>query len=107
MSVTYDAAINRVKTGETDGLTWSNTYDGLGRLTGRSYDIGAGYTMPESYDYRTSGNRTDARVAKHTFFYIPTEYEYDAAGNITKVTYPYNSNKTIEYEYDEERNQFV
>ena len=111
MSVTYDAAINRVKTGETDGLTWSNTYDGLGRLTGRSYDIGAGYTMSESYDYRTSGNRTDARVAKHTFFYIPTEYEYDAAGNITKVTYPYNSNKTIEYEYDamgrlkEERNQ--
>ncbi len=112
MSVTYDDAINRVKTGQTDGLEWSNTYDGLGRLTWRSYDIGAGYTMSESFDYRTSGNRSDARVAKHTFFYTPTEYEYDSAGNITTITYPY-SNKTIEYEYDamgrltEERNQMI
>ncbi len=117
-SYAYDKNSNLTdltKPSTAPAVTINYAYDALNRLTGKLYP--AHPSLNATYAYDLSSRLVDANVtgASNHFTYDPLNrlqsntqtiasliynlgYEYDKAGNRTKVTYP--SGKNIVYKYD-------
>jgi RHS repeat-associated protein len=118
---TYDDAGNRVSQTDARGVTTQYSYDALNRLTSVSYpDItqNISYTYDENsagqngigrltsqidssgttyYSYDLRGNVTSTAVTLGGNSFI-TQYQYNAADQLTQITYP--DGRTLDYQYD-------
>ncbi|MBI2908789.1 MAG: DUF2380 domain-containing protein, partial [Chloroflexi bacterium] len=106
----YDGAGNRTKRLDANGAITGYTYDAINRLTAIRYATGA-----VSHAYDTANRRTSMTDSTGTTTYAYDEldrlssvtfpgnkvvsYQYDAAGNRTRITYP--DGKTVDYAYDD------
>lgn len=119
---TYDAAGNRTSSTDARGVVMNYSYDALNRLTGIQYPAAASENITYSYDATVNGNYGVGRLTsivtgatRLDFEYNPqglitkkyaqagntfasTQYRYDAAGNLTGVTYP--SGREVNYQLD-------
>jgi RHS repeat-associated protein len=110
-----DAAGNATPADPNDGTT-SRTFDALNRLTAINYsdatpDVAYGYDAAgnrtsmtdgqgiETSTYDDAGRRTQVARGLNVF-----GYEYDAAGNVTKRTYPDATQVILGYDDDERLN---
>ena len=87
------------------------TYDGLGRVTSQVVYPSVGVSLDNTYTYKDVGeNNTSTQVSRVTNALGTYDYEYDANGNITKITFTHatDSSKSyvIKYQYDE-KNQLI
>ena len=81
------------------------TYDGLGRVTSQTVYPSVGVSLDNTYAYKDVGeNNTTTQVSRVTNALGTYDYEYDANGNITKITFtsPSGSSGSYvrEYQYD-------
>ena len=81
------------------------TYDGLGRVTSQTVYPSVGVSLENTYAYKDVGeNNTSTQVSRVTNALGTYDYEYDASGNITKITFtaPSGSSGSYvrEYQYD-------
>ena len=86
---TYDSVGNVIKRLDANGNTIRYSYDILDRLTRVRYPKG----VDDTFTYDVLSRRTSVTDAIGT-----VTYQYDAAGQLIRVTYP--GNKTLTYEYD-------
>ncbi len=119
---TYDAAGNRTSSTDARSVVVNYSYDALNRLTGIQYPAAASENITYNYDATANGNYGVGRLtsivtgatrldfeynpqglitkkyaqAGNTF--VSTQYRYDAAGNLTGVTYP--SGREVNYQLD-------
>lgn len=98
-SFAYDNANNRTSVTAPDLTVASTEYDARGLVTARLTDLGRRTTY--SYDdagrkiamVTPRGNQTGAVAADHSY-----DYQYDAAGNLTKAIDPLNRETTYTYD---------
>ena len=97
--------------GTADDVSVAYTYDGFGRLGSTVIKKGTTTVRSDSYIYNAGAETATAtgQIRKHTQTLTPTgitattEYEYDANGNITRVT---SGGKSTRYTYDSQ-NQLI
>ena len=82
------------------------TYDGLGRVTSQTVYPSVGVSLDNTYTYKDVGeNNTSTQVSRVTNALGTYDYEYDANGNITKITFTALSGSSgsyvREYQYDQ------
>ena len=87
--LTYDPAGNVIKRLDANGQTLRYTYDKINQLMGVQYPKG----VDDTFTYDALSRRTSVTDSVGT-----VTYQYDAAGQLTRVTYP--GNKTVRYAYD-------
>lgn len=119
---TYDAAGNRITSTDARGVVVNYSYDVLNRLTSIQYPAAPSENIIYNYDATANGNYGVGRLtsivtdttrldfeynpqglitkkyaqAANTF--VSTQYVYDAAGNLTGITYP--SGREVSYVLD-------
>ena len=119
---TYDSAGNRTGSTDARGVVITYEYDALNRLTNIIYPAAPSENVTYLYDSTTNGNYGIGRLtsiitsttrldfeynhaglitkkyaqAANTF--VSTHYRYDAAGNLTGITYP--SGREVNYQLD-------
>ncbi|MCB1713814.1 MAG: hypothetical protein KDK05_01635, partial [Candidatus Competibacteraceae bacterium] len=120
-NVLFDAAGNRIQQTDARGVTVAYDYDALGRITLIDYTDNS-LDVSYSYDDTSAGNVGIGRLTSMTdasgttrYFYdrrgqltqqtrtvlsvtYQTDYAYDAAGNLTRITYP--SGRDVDYTRD-------
>jgi len=117
---TYDADGNQLTTEDPDGVTTTDTYTPLNKISGTTYSGSSAPSVTDTYD--ADGNRTQMTdgTGTSTYTYDPfnemtsdengagktVDYSYDALGNVTGITYPlgsgatWASSDTVTYGYD-------
>ncbi|MGH2682722.1 MAG: DUF6531 domain-containing protein [Actinomycetota bacterium] len=110
LTTTIDAAGSA--TPQTGDGTTTYSYDALNRLTGIDYsdatpDVTFGYDANSNPTSMTDGAGTETytfddldRLTRVTRGSQTFSYEYDAAGNVTKRTYP--DSTVVDYSYDDD-----
>lgn len=119
---TYDSAGNRTGSTDARGVVITYEYDALNRLTNIIYPAAPSENVTYLHDSTTNGNYGIGRLtsiitsttrldfeynhaglitkkyaqAANTF--VSTHYRYDAAGNLTGITYP--SGREVNYQLD-------
>lgn len=75
------------------------SYDGLGRISQKTWNTGTPYTTVYSYQQGAGGaSTTSNQIASVTEGGVSTSYEYDGNENITKIA---SGTSSITYAYDE------
>ena len=82
----YDAALNRTKTTDPNGHSWSYGYDGQGNQTSVTDPLG--HTTSRTYD--TNRDVTSLKTPSGH----QTQFGYDSHGNLTSVTRTYAETNT-------------
>ncbi len=93
LSATADDSDGSVSTVDSMGYRWEYVYDDFGNPVSMRDPLGN--TMSAVYDPGTTTNRirrfTDQRGNS-------VSYDYDAAGNLSRITYPDGTTRTLEYD---------
>ena len=103
--------VQQLPAAATDDISVAYSYDGFGRLGSTVIKKGTTTVRSDSYVYNdgAEADTTTGQIRKHTQTLTPTgitattEYEYDANGNITRVT---SGGKSTRYTYDSQ-NQLI
>lgn len=98
---TYDNAGNRTSATDSRGVVVNYTYEALNRLTGIEYPTSPTENITYSYDDTTNGNHGVGRLTGVSSAAGTTQYTYNPQGLITakQVTHN-NQTRTTTYSYD-------